>query len=56
MQALTIAPVSPHRCCSKPPNPKAAGHVWYDFFWDVIPHTNRHRKLVSGPWEWSFGP
>jgi len=43
-------------CCSKPPNPKAAGHVWYDFFWDVIPHTNRHRKLVSGPWEWSFGP
>ena len=44
------------RGCSKPPNPKAAGHVWYDFFWDVIPHTNRHRKLVSGPWEWKFGP
>ena len=20
---------------------------WYDFFWDVVPHTDRHRKLGS---------
>ena len=34
-------------CCSPPLSPKAAGHVWYDFFWDVVPHTDRHRKLCS---------
>ena len=43
-------------CCSQPLTPKSAGHVWYDFFWDVIPHTNRHGKLVSGPWVPTFGP
>ena len=49
MQVLTTAPVSPHRCCSKPPNPKAAGHVWYDFFWDVIPHASAHHSARLSP-------
>jgi hypothetical protein len=49
MQALTTAPASPHRCCSKPPNPKAAGHVWYDFFWDVIPHASAHHSSRLSP-------
>jgi hypothetical protein len=49
MQVLTTAPASPHRCCSKPPNPKAAGHVWYDFFWDVIPHASAHHSARLSP-------
>ena len=49
MQVLTTAPASPHRCCSKPPNPKAAGHVWYDFFWDVIPHASAHHSARVSP-------
>jgi len=43
-------------CCSKPLAPKAPGHIWYDLFWDVVPHTNRHNQLVNKPWEPSFGP
>ena len=35
---------------------KAAGHVWYDFFWDVVPHTDRHKKLWPAPWSVTFGP
>ena len=33
-----------------------AGHVWYDFFWDVVPHTDRHKKLWPAPWAVTFGP
>jgi hypothetical protein len=43
-------------CCSVPLGPRKPGHVWYDLFWDVIPHTNRHQKLVDAPWEPNFGP
>ena len=43
-------------CCSTPLGPKKPGHIWYDFFWDVVPHTNRHQKLVTAPWEPNFGP
>ena len=43
-------------CCSQPLAPRAPGHVWYDMFWDVVPHTNRHNKLVSEPWTPNFGP
>ena len=43
-------------CCSLPLSPKAAGHVWYDFFWDVVPHTDRHKKLWPAPWAVTFGP
>ena len=43
-------------CCSLPLTKKAAGHVWYDFFWDVVPHTDRHKKLWPAPWKVTFGP
>ena len=43
-------------CCSLPLTKKAAGHVWYDFFWDVVPHTDRHKKLWPAPWAVTFGP
>ena len=43
-------------CCSQPLAPRAPGHIWYDMFWDVIPHTNRHQKLVDKPWVPTFGP
>jgi len=43
-------------CCSLPLSKKAAGHVWYDFFWDVVPHTDRHKKLWPAPWAVTFGP
>lgn len=32
------------------------GHVWYDMLWDVIPHTDRHNRHWSGPWEPKTGP
>ncbi|GAB4813810.1 hypothetical protein N2152v2_000856 [Parachlorella kessleri] len=32
------------------------GHVWYDFFWDKDPHTDRHNRLLSGPWKPITGP
>ena len=43
-------------CCSVPPKKNAAGHVWYDMFWDVVPRTNRHGKLVDAPFTPTFGP
>jgi hypothetical protein len=50
-------------CCSQPKSPKAAGHVWYDMFWDMIPHTDRRktREEPEGhtwttPWNVTFGP
>ena len=43
-------------CCTRPPSPKAAGHVFYDLFWDVIPHTTRHGKVVDSPWVPTLGP
>ena len=43
-------------CCSQPPRPRAAGHIWYDMFWDIVPHTNRHRVRLDAVWTPSFGP
>ena len=43
-------------CCSVPPGPRKPGHIWYDLFWDVVPHTNRFRKRVEATWEPNFGP
>ena len=43
-------------CCSPPLTKKAAGHVWYDMFWDVVPHTDRHKKEWTEPWTVKFGP
>ncbi len=43
-------------CCSVPPTPKAAGHVWYDMFFDMLPRTDRHRREWKEPWHVVFGP
>ena len=43
-------------CCSQPLAPRAPGHIWYDMFWDIVPHTNRHNKLVTALWTPTFGP
>lgn len=33
------------------------GHVWYDFFFDQPPHTDRHGRLINGTaWEPLTGP
>ncbi|KAK9844822.1 hypothetical protein WJX74_007256 [Apatococcus lobatus] len=32
------------------------GHVWYDMFWDIEPHTDRHRRKIPGPWIPLTGP
>lgn len=46
-----------HWCCSQPPKKGAAGHVWYDLFWDVIPHTNRMGSgVVTTPWTHALFP
>ena len=43
-------------CCSKPPGPKMPGHIWYDMFFDVVPHENRHRRVWQTKWTPEFGP
>ncbi|EIE21596.1 hypothetical protein COCSUDRAFT_17381, partial [Coccomyxa subellipsoidea C-169] len=35
---------------------KHPGHVWYDMWWDVIPHTDRHNRIQSGTWVPVTGP
>ncbi|CAL8469429.1 g8970 [Coccomyxa elongata] len=35
---------------------KHPGHVWYDMWWDVIPHTDRHSRIQTGPWVPITGP
>lgn len=32
------------------------GHVWYDFMWDTVPHTDRHGREQTGPWKPITGP
>jgi hypothetical protein len=32
------------------------GHVWYDFYWDTIPHVDRHGREIAGAWEPQKGP
>ena len=43
-------------CCKNPPGGKGAGHIWYDFLWDVVPHHDRHRRLWKEPWKPIMGP
>jgi len=43
-------------CCNHPPGGRGAGHVWYDFFADVIPHRDRHNRLFDKPWTVQMGP
>jgi hypothetical protein len=32
------------------------GHIWYDMFFDVVPHENRHRRVWQTKWTPEFGP
>ena len=43
-------------CCNRPPGGRGAGHIWYDFFWDVKPHRDRHNRLWDGEWKVKMGP
>jgi len=39
-------------CCSD----AHPGHVWYDFFWDVDSHRDRHNRDIAGGWTPLTGP
>mmetsp|Transcript_49296 Transcript_49296/g.159793 ORF Transcript_49296/g.159793 Transcript_49296/m.159793 type:complete len:119 (-) Transcript_49296:94-450(-) len=43
-------------CCSKPAAPKTPGHIFYDMFFDVVPHTDKSRREWTEPWTPKFGP
>jgi len=43
-------------CCRHPPGGRGAGHTWYDFFADVIPHRDRHNRLWDKKWTPLMGP
>eukprot|EP00210_Caulerpa_lentillifera_P007006 g6700.t1 len=40
-------------CCFEDSNP---GHVWYDAFWDVIPHVDKHNRTWETKWRPIPGP
>jgi hypothetical protein len=31
-------------------------HIFYDFFWDEVPHVDRHGRNFTGPWLPTVGP
>ncbi|KFM24813.1 hypothetical protein F751_1692 [Auxenochlorella protothecoides] len=39
-------------CCVKAP----VGHIWYDLFWDIPGHTDRHQRTQQGEWKPQLGP
>eukprot|EP00803_Ostreobium_quekettii_P009210 evm.model.scf_772EXC.7 EVM.evm.TU.scf_772EXC.7 scf_772EXC:53561-60533(-) len=39
-------------CCVR----GAPGHVWYDMWWDTVPHVDRHGRVHGGPWKLEVGP
>lgn len=41
-------------CCTKQNN--VPGHVWYDMWFDVIPHIDRHMRVWNTTWTTKFGP
>ena len=45
-------------CCNRPPGGRGAGHIWYDFFWDVLPHKDRFNRRwdAATPWVPKMGP
>lgn len=42
-------------CCVQP-EPGKPGHVWYDMWWDTIPHTDLHNRLWNESWHIVTGP
>ncbi|KAL1504431.1 hypothetical protein AB1Y20_010837 [Prymnesium parvum] len=43
-------------CCNRPPGGRGAGHIWYDFFHDVVPRKDRFHRQWDGPWVPKMGP
>lgn len=43
-------------CCNRPPGGRGAGHIWYDFFADVIPHKDRFSRQWTSTWTPKMGP
>uniref|UniRef100_A0A7S0JHJ1 Uncharacterized protein n=1 Tax=Calcidiscus leptoporus TaxID=127549 RepID=A0A7S0JHJ1_9EUKA len=43
-------------CCNRPPGGRGAGHIWYDFLWDVVPHRDRHNRQWKEAWKPIMGP
>jgi hypothetical protein len=41
-------------CCVQPAS--GPGHIWYDFWWDKVPHTDRHNRQYTEPWFPRLGP
>jgi arabinosyltransferase len=42
-------------CCVHPA-PGKPGHVWYDMWWDTVPHTDLHNRVWTEPWHIVTGP
>lgn len=32
------------------------GHIWYDLFWDTIPHTDKFGRYIDKEWQPQLGP
>jgi len=43
-------------CCNRPPGGRGAGHIWYDFLHDVIPHRDRFNRKWDDKWTAIMGP
>jgi hypothetical protein len=43
-------------CCNHPPGGRGAGHIWYDFLWDILPHHDRHNREWKHDWTPVMGP
>eukprot|EP00322_Chrysochromulina_rotalis_P023276 CAMPEP_0115844046 /NCGR_PEP_ID=MMETSP0287-20121206/8629_1 /TAXON_ID=412157 /ORGANISM="Chrysochromulina rotalis, Strain UIO044" /LENGTH=653 /DNA_ID=CAMNT_0003297765 /DNA_START=130 /DNA_END=2091 /DNA_ORIENTATION=+ len=45
-------------CCNRPPGGRGAGHIWYDFLHDVLPHKDRFNRRwdAATPWYPKMGP
>ena len=43
-------------CCNRPPGGRGAGHIWYDFLSDVVPHKDRFNRRWDEKWYPKMGP
>ena len=43
-------------CCNRPPGGRGAGHIWYDFLHDVVPHKDRFNRKWDSKWIPKMGP
>ena len=39
-----------------PPGGRGAGHIWYDFLHDVVPHRDRFNRKWDDKWFPKMGP